>query len=658
MRRMVVLCGFLVLPFCLRAAQPAFVQGAANNGGNVSSISAAFGSSVLSGHLLVAAVGYAGSDIATVTFSVADNLGNTWVPVSNAVRRTDHGVAQLFYALVGSSGTDSVTVTANVPSAFLELYVHEYSGVSALDVSASGQGSSTTPSSGAATTTSANEVIFGYALLTHTGAAGSGFAARETLGGDISEDEPGSTAGSYSATFSQPTTGQWIALMASFKSAGQSTFVQGTANNGGNVSSISAAFGSSVQSGHLLVAAVGYAGSDIATVTFSVADNLGNAWVPVSNAVRRTDHGVAQLFYALVGSSGTDSVTVTANVPSAFLELYVHEYSGVSALDVSASGQGSSTTPSSGAATTTSANEVIFGYALLTHTGAAGSGFAARETLGGDISEDEPGSTAGSYSATFSQPTTGQWIALMASFKSGASDPSVSSVTLNPSTLVGGNPSQGTVTLTGPAPSGGATVTLMSSNTSVATVVPSSITIGAGLTSGTFNVNTVSVTASTQVTITASYSSTSAMAALNVNPSSGTQPTFVQGAANNGSNVSNISTAFGSSVQSGHLLVAAVGYAGVDLATVTLTLADSLHNTWVPVSSAVRRTDHGVAQLFYAVAGSSGADTVTVTASIPSVFLELYVHEYSGVSALDASASGQGSSTTPSTAVATTTLLQ
>ena len=236
----------------------------------------------------------------------------------------------------------------------------------------------------------------------------------------------------------------------------------------------------------------------------------------------------------------------------------------------------------------------------------------------------------------------------------GTSNPSVSSVTLNPSTLVGGNPSQGTVTLTGPAPSGGATVTLMSSNTSVATVVPSSITIGAGLTSGTFNVNTVSVTASTQVTITASYSSTSAMAALNVNPSSGTQPTFVQGAANNGSNVSNISTAFGSSVQSGHLLVAAVGYAGVDLATVTLTLADSLHNTWVPVSSAVRRTDHGVAQLFYAVAGSSGADTVTVTASIPSVFLELYVHEYSGVSALDASASGQGSSTTPSTAVATT----
>ncbi|MGB2891302.1 MAG: hypothetical protein WBC04_26755, partial [Candidatus Acidiferrales bacterium] len=80
-----------------------------------------------------------------------------------------------------------------------------------------GQGSSTTPSSGAATTTAGNELVFGYALLTHTGAAGSGFTARETLGGDVSEDELVTTTGSYSATFSQPSTGQWIALMATFK---------------------------------------------------------------------------------------------------------------------------------------------------------------------------------------------------------------------------------------------------------------------------------------------------------------------------------------------------------------------------------------------------------------------------------------------------------
>jgi hypothetical protein len=80
----------------------------------------------------------------------------------------------------------------------------------------------------------------------------------------------------------------------------------------------------------------------------------------------------------------------------------------------------------------------------------------------------------------------------------------LSTLSLNPATVIGGNSSQGTVTLTGAAPSGGAVVTLSSSNAAVAGV-PASVTIAGGATSATFAVTTVSVSASAPVTISASF---------------------------------------------------------------------------------------------------------------------------------------------------------
>src|SRR5712692_1623953 len=91
----------------------------------------------------------------------------------------------------------------------------------------------------------------------------------------------------------------------------------------------------------------------------------------------------------------------------------------------------------------------------------------------------------------------------------------VSSVVLNPTTVIGGSTSQGTVTLNAAAPSGGAVVTLTSSNTAAATV-PASITIAAGSTSGTFTATTAGVSAATNVTITASYAGTTQTATLTV----------------------------------------------------------------------------------------------------------------------------------------------
>jgi hypothetical protein len=93
----------------------------------------------------------------------------------------------------------------------------------------------------------------------------------------------------------------------------------------------------------------------------------------------------------------------------------------------------------------------------------------------------------------------------------------VASVTLNPSTVGGGNSSAGMVTLSGAAPSGGESVTLSSSN--AAAQVPASVSVASGATSATFTVTTSSVSSQTSATISASASVGSALGAiLTINP--------------------------------------------------------------------------------------------------------------------------------------------
>jgi hypothetical protein len=110
----------------------------------------------------------------------------------------------------------------------------------------------------------------------------------------------------------------------------------------------------------------------------------------------------------------------------------------------------------------------------------------------------------------------------------------ISSLSLSPTSVLGGSSSTGTVTLASAAPTGGAVVTLTSSNTSAATV-PSSVTVLAGQTSKTFPVTTLPVGASTSVTITASYSTGTKTATLTVTPAVLTtvsvSPTSVAGGA-------------------------------------------------------------------------------------------------------------------------------
>src|ERR1035437_6517406 len=105
------------------------------------------------------------------------------------------------------------------------------------------------------------------------------------------------------------------------------------------------------------------------------------------------------------------------------------------------------------------------------------------------------------------------------SVQTGNSAVTLSSLTLNPTTVVGGSTSTGTVTLSGPAPSGGAVVSLTSDNPSVASV-PATVTVSAGQTTASFTATTSAVSTATRVTITASYATSRVTATLTVNPPS------------------------------------------------------------------------------------------------------------------------------------------
>jgi len=134
---------------------------------------------------------------------------------------------------------------------------------------------------------------------------------------------------------------------------------------------------------------------------------------------------------------------------------------------------------------------------------------------------------AGSATATFTVTTiavaSSTAVTITATYKSVnktaaltiAPSATLSSVSLAPTTVAGGTSSTGTLTLSAAAATGGLVVSL-STNNSLVTSVPASITIPAGSKTGTFTVKTTSFLITWSVTITAKLGSTSKTAILTV----------------------------------------------------------------------------------------------------------------------------------------------
>jgi FG-GAP-like repeat len=94
----------------------------------------------------------------------------------------------------------------------------------------------------------------------------------------------------------------------------------------------------------------------------------------------------------------------------------------------------------------------------------------------------------------------------------------VASLSLNPTTVTGGNSSTGTVTLTAVAQT--STAVAITRNNAAATV-PASVTVPAGSQSRTFSISTTQVSVTTSAVITASLNGTSRTATLTINPAAG-----------------------------------------------------------------------------------------------------------------------------------------
>src|SRR5216684_963955 len=295
--------------------------------------------------------------------------------------------------------------------------------------------------------------------------------------------------------------------------------------------------------GNLNVVVVGW--KDTTATVQSVTDSGGN---PYSLAIGPTS-GTGQrqsIYYAANVKGGSNTVKVTFNRSAQYPDVRILEYQGVSAVDVTAGASGNRGTANSGAATTTTASELIFGAATVASvvTG-AGNGFTSRiiTPSDGDDAEDRVVTTTGSYSATAPLSPSAAWVMQMVAFKAASSPsaPTVTSVSPSSGAVAGGT----AVTITGTNFVTGATVTFGGTGATNVVVVSATQITATTAAHAAGAVNVVVTNPDTQTgTLTNgfTYTSASAPTVTSVSPSSGaaaggtavtiTGTNFVTGATN------------------------------------------------------------------------------------------------------------------------------
>jgi hypothetical protein len=405
---------------------------------------------------------------------------------------------------------------------------------------------------------------------------------------------------------------------------------------------LSLAFPANTLAGDLLLVAFDY--KDGVTPS-SVTDSQGNAFTSVRSPLTTPAGAVSNVYYAKNIKGGADTVTVTLSATSSYLEVYLSEYSGInptSPIDAEAGASGTAGAVSSGAATTTVTGDIIYGFCVADWACTAGSGFTARSTLNSNLVEDMTAGSPGQYAATGT--ANNGWSMLMVALKaaSGAAvaPPTISSPTTASGTV--GTPFAYQITATdGPTAFG-------------ATGLPQGLSVNSatGLISGT-----PASAATSKITLSATNASGTGTATLTITLSALTPASFVQQAASaaNG-NPSSLNLSFPANTLAGDLLLVAFDYKdGVTPSSVT----DSQGNAFTSVRSPLTTPAGAVSSVYYAKNIKGGADTVTVTLSATSSYLEVYLSEYSGTNPtnpIDSEAGASGTAGAVSSGAATTTV--
>jgi len=188
------------------------------------------------GNLNVVVVGW--SDTTATVSSVVDSQRNAYARAAAPVVQAGTATQAIYYAKnisAAAAGANTVTVTFSVAAAFPDIRIAEYSGldtVNPLDISVGAQGSTATSSSGAVTTTYANDLLVGANLVqTMTTGPGSGYTNRVITSpdGNILEDRVVTAIGSYTATAPVSPSGPWVMQMVAFRASGGTGGAQPTA---------------------------------------------------------------------------------------------------------------------------------------------------------------------------------------------------------------------------------------------------------------------------------------------------------------------------------------------------------------------------------------------------------------------------------------------
>ncbi|HLK32501.1 MAG TPA: IPT/TIG domain-containing protein, partial [Terriglobales bacterium] len=416
-------------------------------------------------------------------------------------------------------------------------------------------------------------------------------------------------------------------------------------------STVSVSYPLQQTAGDLNVVVVGW--NDTTSAVQSVKDSAGNVYSLAAGPSK--GNGITQaIYYAKnIAASISNAVTVTFNQAASYPDVRILEYQGLNTanpLDVTSSATGTGTAANSGSATTTAANELIFG-ANTVATGNLGPGPAFTQriitTPDSDLAEDRAVTIAGSYNASSTLTGSGNWVMQMVTFKQavagGSTAPSVTSVSPASGSTSGGT----AVTISGANFAAGDTVSFGGTAASNVSVV-NSTTINAATPAHAAGAVNVVVTSSGGQSGTLNNGFTYTSSAVSIG--------FVQvAAATPQSPTASVTVAYPGAQTAGNLNVVVVGWN--DTTSTVQSVSDSAGNTYSLAAGPTSGT--GITQsLYYAKSIAGGNNKVTVTFNQAASYPDVRVLEYTGLdssSPLDVTAVGTGNSSSASSASATTT---
>ena len=454
-------------------------------------------------------LGQDSSSTCTITLNQAAPSGGASITLSsNAAALT---VPATVTVAAGSAtatfGATSGTISSNQTATVTATY--NTSATASITLTAPATVTGVSPNSGSTaggtTVTITGTSFAAGATVTFGGTAASGVVVVNST--TITAATPAGTAGAVTVTVMNPGA-QSGSLAAGFTyvvpTSTTITYVQGNFATPQTASTtVSIAFTAAQVAGDLNVIAVGW--NDSKAVVSAVTDSKGNKYALAVGPTVQSGYATQSIYYAkniAAAVAGANTVTVTFASAATAPDIRILEYSGAdpsNPVDVTVATTGSSATSSSGAVTTTNANDLLFGANLVqTSTTAPCSGFTKRllTTPDGDIAEDEMVKTAGSYTATAPVSPSGDWIMQMVAFRTptgGTVLPTVTSVSPNSGPTAGGT----AVTIIGTNFAAGATVTF-GATAAANVVVTSGTTITATTPAGSAGAVSVTVTANGQ----------------------------------------------------------------------------------------------------------------------------------------------------------------